>query len=141
MLTHQLGDKINVREKSRIALTEYLTMFLPGSYQEALDKFKILLQANGDLDWEALKGHALRFFDEKRLSEDRVESLARIDRLCDALREIYEALSPTEWHRTVDDIVLAARFRTAKAAVQSRRIQIPEEKQKKLEPEMEKNSD
>lgn len=135
MLTHQLGDKTNVREKSRIALTEYLTMFLPGSYQEALDKFKLLLQSNGDIDWEALKGHLLRFFDEKRLSEDRVESLARIDRLCDALKEIYEALSPTEWHRTVDDIVLAAKFRTAKAAVQSRKIQIPEERPRKLEPE------
>lgn len=135
MLTHQLGDKINVREKSRIALTEYLTMYLPGSYQEALDKIKLLLQANGDIDWEALKGHALRFFDEKRLSEDRVESLARIDRLCDALREIYEALSPTEWHRTVDDIVLAAMFRTAKAAVQSRKIRIPEDIQRKIESE------
>jgi hypothetical protein len=134
MLTHQLGDKTNVREKSRIALTDYLTMFLPGSYQEAIDKFKILLQTNGDIDWEALKGHALRFFDEKRLSEDRVESLARIDRLCDALKEIYEALSPVEWHRTVDDIVLAASFRVAKAAVQSRRIRIPEEVQKKVEP-------
>jgi hypothetical protein len=129
MLTHQLGDKTNVREKSRIALTDYLTMFLPGSYQEALDKFKLLLQANGDIDWEALKGHALRFFDEKRLSEDRVESLARIERLCEALKEIYEALSPVEWHRTVDDIVLAASFRVAKAAVQSRRIRVPEEKQ------------
>jgi hypothetical protein len=135
MLTQALGDKTNVREKSRIALTDYLTMYLPGSYQEALDKFKILLQANGDIDWEALKGHALHFFDEKRLSEDRVESLARIDRLCEALKEIYEALSPVEWHKTVDDIVLAARFRTAKAAVQSRRIQIPEEKQQKQEPQ------
>lgn len=133
MLTHQLGDKTNVREKSRIALTEYLTMFLPGSYQEALDKFKLLLQANGGIDWEALKGHALRFFDEKRLSEDRVESLARIDRLCEALKEIYEALSPVEWHRTVEDIVLAASFRVAKVAVQSRRIRIPEESQRKIE--------
>ena len=131
MLTHQLGDKINVREKSRIALTEYLTMYLPGSYQEALDKFKLLLQANGDIDWEALKGHALHFFDEKRLSEDRVESLARIERLCEALKEIYEALSPVEWHRTVDDIVLAARFRAAKEAVQSRKILRPEEPPKK----------
>jgi hypothetical protein len=131
MLTHQLGDKTNVREKSRIALTDYLTMYLPGSYQEALDKFKLLLQANGDIDWEALKGHALHFFDEKRLSEDRVESLARIERLCEALKEIYEALSPVEWHRTVDDIVLAARFRTEKAAVQSRKIRIPEETPKK----------
>jgi hypothetical protein len=131
MLTHQLGDKTNVREKSRIALTDYLTMYLPGSYQEALAKFKLLLQANGDIDWEALKGHALRFFDEKRLSEDRVESLARIERLCEALKEIYEALSPVEWHKTVEDIVLAARFRTEKAAVQSRKIRIPEETPKK----------
>ena len=131
MLTHQLGDKTNVREKSRIALTDYLTMYLPGSYQEALDKFKLLLQVNGDIDWEALKGHALHFFDEKRLSEDRVESLARIERLCEALKEIYEALSPVEWHRTLDDIVLAARFRAAKAAVQSRKIRRPEETPKK----------
>ena len=135
MLTHQLGDKTNVREKSRIALTDYLTMYLPGSYQEALDKFKLLLQTSSDIDWEALKGHALRFFDEKRLSDDRVESLARIDRLCEALKEIYEALSPVEWHRTVDDIVLAASFRVAKAAVQSRKIQIPEERIPKQEPE------
>ena len=135
MLTRQLGDKTNVKEKSRIALTDYLTMYLPGSYQEALDKLKLLLQTNGDIDWEALKGHALRFFDEKRLSEDRVESLARIDRLCEALKEIYEALSPVEWHRTVEDIVLAASFRVSKAAVQSRKIQIPEERIPKQEPE------
>jgi hypothetical protein len=131
MLTHQLGNKTNVREKARIALTDYLTMYLPGSYQEALDKLELLLHSNGDIDWEALKGRALRFFDEKRLSEDRVESLARIERLCEALKEIYEALSPVEWHKTVDDVVLAAKFRVAKVAVQSRRIQISEDKQAK----------
>lgn len=85
---------------------------------------RILLQSNNDMDWEALKGHALMFFDEKRLPEDRVECLARIERLSDSFKEIYISLSPAEWHRTVEDIIQAANFRASKAALQLRRIKL-----------------
>ncbi len=123
-MTHQIGTKQEVREKARKALTEYLTMFIPSSWKEPLDKVKLLLQANGDIDWEALKGHALLYFDEKRLSEDRVECLARVERLSDSFKEIHSALSPAEWHKTIDDIIHAANFRASKAALHARRVQI-----------------
>ena len=85
-MTHQIGTKQEVREKARKALTDYFTMFIPGSWKEPLDKIKLLLQANEDVDWEALKGHALLYFDEQRLSEDRVECLARVERLSDTFK-------------------------------------------------------
>ncbi len=134
MMTHQIGTKKEVREKARKALTEYLTMFIPSSWKEPLDKVKLLLQANGDVDWEALKGHALLYFDEQRLSEDRVECLARVERLSDSFKEIHSVLSPAEWYKTIDDIVHAANFRTAKASLHVRRVQIVDdlkEKEKK----------
>ena len=99
-------------------------MFIPGSWKEPLSKLKLLLQANGDVDWEALKGYALMIFDEQRLSEDRVECLARVERLSEAFREIHGILSPAEWHKTVDDIIHAASFRTSKAALHIKRMQI-----------------
>ena len=114
MMTHQIGTKQEVREKARKALTDYLTMFIPSSWKEPLDKVKLLLQANGDIDWEALKGHALLYFDEKRLSEDRVECLARVERLSDTFKEIHSVLSPAEWYKTVDDVIQAANFRVTK---------------------------
>ncbi|MFW9966468.1 MAG: hypothetical protein ACFFEA_04885 [Candidatus Thorarchaeota archaeon] len=117
----------NVREKARKALTDYLTMFLPGSWTEPLARLKLLLQSSSDIDWEALKGHALVFFDEKRLSNDRVECLARVERLGEALREIHNALSPAEWHKTVDDIVHATNFRVSKAAIQATKLHVAEE--------------
>ncbi len=134
MMTHQIGTKKEVREKARKALTEYLTMFIPSSWKEPLDKVKLLLQANGDVDWEALKGHALLYFDEQRLSEDRVECLARVERLSDSFKEIHSVLSPAEWYKTIDDIVHAANFRAAKASLHVRRVQIVDdlkEKEKK----------
>jgi hypothetical protein len=120
MFTKQIGTKDEVREKARGALTDYLTMFQPQSWDEPLEKLRILLHSNGDIDWEALKGNALQFFDERRLAEDRVETLARIDRLGEALQEIFEVLSPAEWHKTMDDIILAANFRAHKKSVQMR---------------------
>jgi hypothetical protein len=134
MMTHQIGTKQDVREKARKALTDYLTMFIPGSWKDPHDKLKLLLQANGDVDWEALKGHALVYFDEQRLSEDRVECLARVERLSDAFKEIHSVLSPAEWYKTVDEILLAANFRASKAALHVRRVQIVDdlkEKEKK----------
>ncbi len=127
MITAQIGTMQNVREKARKALTDYLTMFLPGSWSEPLARLKLLLQSSSDIDWEALKGHALLFFDEKRLSNDRVECLARVERLGEALREIYGALSPAEWHKTVDDIAYATNFRVSKAAIQATRLHVVEE--------------
>jgi hypothetical protein len=124
MMTHQLGTKQDVRENARKALTDYLTMFIPGSWKEPIDKIRLLLLTNGDLDWEALKGHALLFFDEMRLAEDRVECLARVERLGEAFKEIHTVLSPTEWYKTVDDIIHAANFRGSKAAIQIRRIKV-----------------
>ena len=127
MITAQIGTIHNVREKARKALTDYLTMFLPGSWTEPLARLKLLLQSNSDIDWEALKGHALLFFDEKRLSNDRVECLARVERLGEALKEIHGALSPAEWHKTVDDIAHAANFRVSKAATQATKLHAVEE--------------
>ncbi|MHA1924612.1 MAG: hypothetical protein ACXABV_00080 [Candidatus Thorarchaeota archaeon] len=114
----------NVREKARKALTDYLTMFLPGSWTEPLARLKLLLQSSSDIDWEALKGHALLFFDEKRLSNDRVECLARVERLGEALKEIHGALSPAEWHKTMDDIAHATNFRVSKAAIQVTKLHV-----------------
>ncbi len=127
MMTHQIGTKQEVRERARKALADYLTMFIPGSWKEPLSKLKLLLQANGDVDWEALKGYALLIFDEQRLSEDRVECLARVERLSEAFKEIHSILSPAEWHKTVDDIIHAASFRASKAALHIKRVQIVEE--------------
>ena len=130
-MTHQIGTKQEVREKARKALTDYFTMFIPGSWKEPLDKIKLLLQANEDVDWEALKGHALLYFDEQRLSEDRVECLARVERLSDTFKEIHSVLSPAEWYKTVDDIIHAANFRASKAALHVRRVQIVEDLKEK----------
>ena len=127
MLTHQIGTKQEVRERARKALADYLTMFIPGSWKEPLSKLKLLLQANGDVDWEALKGYALLIFDEQRLSEDRVECLARVERLSEAFKEIHSILSPAEWHKTVDDIVHAACFRVSKAALHIKRIPVDDD--------------
>jgi hypothetical protein len=124
MMTHQISSGQDVRERARKALADYLTMFIPESWKDPLEKLRILLQANNDIDWEALKGHALMYFDEKRLPEDRVECLARIERLSDSFKEIYTSLSPAEWHRTVEDIIQAANFRASKAALQLRRAKI-----------------
>jgi hypothetical protein len=131
MMTHQIGSTADVREKARKALSDYLTMFVPGSWKDPLDKLKILLQTTGEIDWEALKGHSLLYFDEKRLPEDRVECLARIERMCDSLKEIYSGISPAEWYRTVDDIVQAANFRASKAALQMKRIQLVDDMKKR----------
>jgi hypothetical protein len=124
MITAQIGTMQNVREKARKALTDYLTMFLPGSWTEPLARLKLLLQSSSDIDWEALKGHALLFFDEKRLSNDRVECLARVERLGEALKEIHGALSPAEWHKTMDDIAHATNFRVSKAAIQVTKLHV-----------------
>jgi hypothetical protein len=138
MMTHQIGSKQEVREKARKALTDYLTMFIPSSWKEPLDKVKLILQANGDIDWEALKGHALLFFDEKRLSEDRVECIARVERLSDTFKEIHSVLSPAEWYKTIDDIIHAANFRASKAALQVRRVQIVDDLKEKEKAEVKK---
>ena len=124
MMTHQISSVQDVRERARKALADYLTMFIPESWKDPLEKLRILLQSNNDIDWEALKGHALMYFDEKRLPEDRVECLARIERLSDSFKEIYTSLSPAEWHRTVEDIIQAANFRASKASLELRRAKI-----------------
>ena len=132
MITPEIGTMHDVREKARRALTDYLTMFLPGSWTEPLARLKLLLQSDSDVDWEALKGHALILFDEKRLSNDRVECLARVERLGDAFRDVHKTLSPAEWHKAVDDIVYAANFRVSKASLQTTRLKIMDEKSEKV---------
>jgi len=124
MITPEIGTMHDVREKARKALTDYLTMFLPGSWTEPLARLKLLVQSTSDSDWEALKGHALILFDERRLSKDRVECLARVERLGDAFKEVHKTLSPAEWYKAVDDIVYAANFRVSKASIQTTRLQI-----------------
>ena len=133
-MTHQISSVQDVRERARKALTDYLTMFIPESWKDPLEKLRIILQANSDIDWEALKGHALVYFDEKRLPEDRVECLARIERLSDSLKEIYTSLSPAEWHRTVEDIIQAANFRASKASLQLRHAKIIDDLKEKETP-------
>ncbi|MGY5858009.1 MAG: hypothetical protein RTU63_01470 [Candidatus Thorarchaeota archaeon] len=126
-MTHQISSTQDVREHARKALTDYLTMFIPESWKDPLEKLRIILQSNNDIDWEALKGHALMYYDEKRLPEDRVECLARIERLSDSFREVSTKLSPADWHRTIEDIIQAANFRASKAALELRRGKIVEE--------------
>ncbi len=133
-MTHQISSVQDVRERARKALTDYLTMFIPESWKDPLEKLRIILQANSDIDWEALKGHALVYFDEKRLPEDRVECLARIERLSDSFKEIYTSLSPAEWHRTVEDVIQAANFRASKASLQLRRAKIIDDLKEKEAP-------
>jgi hypothetical protein len=126
-MTHQISSVQDVRERVRKALTDYLTMFIPDSWKDPLEKIRLLLLSNNDIDWEALKGYALLYFDEKRLPEDRVECLARIERMSDSFKDIHASLSPAEWHRTVDDTIQAAHFRASKAALQLRRIKITDD--------------
>jgi hypothetical protein len=135
MMIHQISSTQDVRERARKALTDYLIMFVPESWKDPLDKLRILLQTNNDIDWEALKGHALIYFDEKRLPEDRVECLARIERLSDSFKEIHASLSPAEWHRIVEDIIQAANFRASKAALQLRHAKIIDNLKAKETPE------
>ena len=93
MITPQMSTVQDTRERARKAITEYLVMFLPGSWAEPLARLKLILQSNSDIDWEAVKGYALHFFDEKRLAQDRVESLARIERFADAFKDLHKVLS------------------------------------------------
>ena len=127
MITSQISSVNDARERARKAFTDYLSMFIPGSWQEPLARLKIILQNNGETDWEALKGQAMILFDERRLSNDRVESLARVERLADACRELHKTISPAEWHKTIDDVIHAANFRASKIAVQTQPARIPTE--------------
>jgi hypothetical protein len=135
MMTHQISSIQDVRERARKALTDYLTMFIPDTWKDPLERLRLLLLSNHDIDWEALKGHALMYFDEKRLPEDRVECLARIERLSDSFKDIHTSLSPAEWHKTVDDIIQAANFRASKAALQLKRAKIVDDIKSKETPE------
>jgi hypothetical protein len=119
MITAQVISTGDAREKARKAFTDYLSMFLPGSWQEPLARIKLILQSNGETDWEALKGQALQVYDERRHSDDRVEALARVERLAESCKVLHSSLSPTEWHKVLDDVIYAAQFRTAKIAVQT----------------------
>ncbi|MHA2083740.1 MAG: hypothetical protein ACXAEB_10100 [Candidatus Thorarchaeota archaeon] len=136
MITPQIGSVHDVREKARKALADYLTMFLPESWIEPLAKLKIILQGNGQTDWESLKGQALLYYDQRRLSADRVDSLARVERLGESCKELHSKLSPAEWHKAIDDIIHAANFRASKAKVQTGRLEIAAET-KILEPKKE----
>jgi hypothetical protein len=118
MMTKHIGTKDEVRERARKSLTDYLKMYIPQSWDVPLEKLKLLLLSNGDIDWEALKGQSLQFFDERRLAEDRVETLSTIDRLGESFKEIFSVISPAEWYKTVEEIFMAANFRTHKIAVQ-----------------------
>ena len=122
MMTAQVISTGDAREKARRAFTDYLSMFLPGSWQEPLARIKLILQSNGETDWEALKGQALQLYDERRHSKDRVESLARVERLSEDCKILHSSLSPTEWHKVLDDVIYAAQFRTSKIAVQTKQF-------------------
>jgi len=118
MITAQIASSNDAKEKARRALADYLSMFIPGSWQEPMARIKTLLLANGETDWESLKGHALLLFDERRLSTDRVESLARVERIAETLKELHAMLPPSEWYRGVENVFLAAHFRVSKMSVQ-----------------------
>ncbi|TFF84797.1 hypothetical protein EU524_00125 [Candidatus Thorarchaeota archaeon] len=131
MMTRQIGSIDDALERARKALSDYLIMFFPGSWKDPLDKLKLVLQTTDEIDWEALKGHALVYFDEKRLPEDRVECLARIERMSDSLKEVCSIVSPAEWYRTIENIVQAANFRASKAAIQTKRVKVIDEIKKR----------
>ncbi|NHI83158.1 MAG: hypothetical protein EAX81_02470 [Candidatus Thorarchaeota archaeon] len=130
MITPQMSTIPDTRERVRKAITDYLAMFLPGSWTEPLVRLKLLLQSNSEIDWDALKGHSLAFFDEQRLAQDRIESLARIERFVDAFKDLYKVLSPAEWHKAVDDIFQAANFRVSKAALSRPETRFLDERKK-----------
>ena len=136
MIASQLSSSRDIKERTRKAFTEYLSMFLPGSWQEPMARLQLLLHSNVDIDWESLKGYALRLFDERRHSKDRVESLARIERLAEALREFHSSFPPTEWNRGIDDVMLAANFRVSKIAVQSRNLLLSSDEKQDSEEEL-----
>ena len=126
MITSQLAVSRDIKEKTRKAVTDYLSMFLPGSWQEPMARIKLLLHYNGsEMDWEALKGYALQIYDERRHSTDRVELLARVERLAESCKEFYATFPPAEWNKGIDDVLLAANFRVSKIAIQSRDFQLP----------------
>ncbi|TFF86717.1 hypothetical protein EU519_01030 [Candidatus Thorarchaeota archaeon] len=127
MLSRELQTSDDLLERCRKALADYLTMFIPQPWKEPLDKIRLILQMNGQIDWEALKGHLLLFFEEKKLSDDRVECLARVERLADSLRELCGKVSPVEWHQTIDAIIHAAHFRASKEALMTRRLKMSEQ--------------
>jgi hypothetical protein len=129
MITAQIASSTDAREKARKALADYLSMFLPGSWQEPMARIKTLLLGNGETDWESLKGHALLLFDERRLSTDRVESLARVERVAETLRELHAMLPPSEWYRGIENVFLAAHFRVSKMSVQTGVLRPREEMQ------------
>ena len=120
MITSQLSTSRDVKERARKAFTDYLSMFLPGSWQEPMTRLKLLLHCKANIDWEYLKGYTLQLYDERRHSKDRVESLARIERLAEVCKEYHSTISPTDWDAGIDEILLAANFRVSKIAVQSR---------------------
>lgn len=124
MITSQLAASRDIKERTRKAFTDYLSMFLPGSWQEPMARVKLILHSNGDLDWEALKGYALQIYDERRHSTDRVELLARVERLAETCKEFHATFPPAEWNKGIDDVILAANFRVSKIAVQSRDLHL-----------------
>ena len=126
MLSREMQTSNDTIERCRKTLTDYLTMFIPQSWKEPLDKIRLILQMNERIDWEALKGHLLMFFEEKKLSEDRVECLARVERLSESLRDLHEQISPVDWYQTTDAVIHAAHFRTSKEALMTRRLRILE---------------
>ncbi|MFW9919148.1 MAG: hypothetical protein ACFFED_06095 [Candidatus Thorarchaeota archaeon] len=130
MITSQLAASRDIKERTRKVLTDYLSMFLPGSWQEPMARIKLLLHANIDLDWEALKGYALQIYDERRHSTDRVELLARVERLAETCKEFHATFPPTEWNKGIDEVILAANFRVSKIAVQSRDFLISDDERK-----------
>ncbi len=127
MIASQLSSSRDLKEKARKSFTDYLSMFLPGSWQEPMARLRLILTSNGDIDWEALKGYALQLYDERRHSKDRVELLARIDRLAESCREFRAAFPPTEWYKGIDDVLLAANFRVSTIAIRSRELDLSTE--------------
>ena len=132
MITSQLTASRDIKERTRKAFTDYLSMFLPGSWQEPMTRIKLLLYSNGsDMDWEALKGYALQTYDERRHSTDRVELLARVERLAETCKEFYATFPPAEWHKGIDDVIMAANFRISKIAIQSRDFHLSSDDEEK----------
>ena len=83
------------------------------------------------MDWEALKGYALQTYDERRHSTDRVELLARVERLAETCKEFYATFPPAEWHKGIDDVIMAANFRISKIAIQSRDFHLSSDDEEK----------
>ncbi|MHA2301027.1 MAG: hypothetical protein ACXACD_08725 [Candidatus Thorarchaeota archaeon] len=102
--------------EARGSLADYFVLFAPATWKEPMERLKLILQASGNTDWEALKGHMLIYLDEVERSEDRVATLEIVERAGNSMKKLHETVSPAEWYLIVNNLLLAAHFRASRTA-------------------------